>query len=199
MQHKTPQTYIFFGRSGSGKGTQAELLIKYLQEKKREVLYIETGRAFREFMEQDSYSARLTREMLSAGGLLPVFLPVWIWAEKLIRYCKGTQDLILDGLARRMTEAPVLDSALKFYGRTDCKIIHVNVSREEAKKRLMSRGRGDDMDEAHVNERLDWYDRDVLDVMDYFADKKGYEFLDINGEQPVEDVFNQIKKELHFD
>ena len=79
MLQQKPQTYIFFGRSGSGKGTQAELLIKYLQEQKREVLYIETGRVFREFMEQDSYSARLTREMLSGGGLLPVFLPVWIW------------------------------------------------------------------------------------------------------------------------
>ncbi len=198
IQHK-PQTYIFFGRSGSGKGTQAELLINYLQERKHEVLYIETGRAFREFMQQDSHTARLTRDMLSGGGLLPVFLPVWIWAEKLVRYYNGTQDLVLDGLARRMTEAPVLDSALKFYGRHDCKIIHVNVSRDEAKKRLLGRGRGDDIDEAHVNERLDWYDRDVLDVMDYFADKKGYEFLDINGEQSVEEVFNEIKQALHFD
>ncbi len=28
------QTFIFFGRSGSGKGTQAEMLKKYLQDQK---------------------------------------------------------------------------------------------------------------------------------------------------------------------
>ncbi|MCB9809084.1 nucleoside monophosphate kinase [Candidatus Nomurabacteria bacterium] len=195
----TPATYIFFGRSGSGKGTQAELLMEYLQNQSRDVLYIETGREFRSFINEANYTSQRTKEALNRGELLPVWLPVWLWAEKLVRNFNGTQDLVLDGLARRMTEAPVVDSALKFYGRNNCKVVHINVSREEAKQRLMSRGRPDDTEQEKIQRRLDWYDRDVLDVMDYFADKKGYEFIDINGEQSVEDVFSEIREKLDLE
>jgi adenylate kinase family enzyme len=191
-----PQTFILFGRSGSGKGTQAELLIEKLKKQGRDVLYIETGREFREFINSGTYTASLTKESLDRGELIPVWLPVWIWAKEFINKFDGTQDLVLDGLARRMTEAPVVDSALKFYGREDCKVLHINVSREEAKNRLMSRGRPDDTEEAKIQRRLDWYDRDVLDVMDYFNEKKGYEFFDINGEQSVEGVHNDINDVL---
>lgn len=193
------RAYIFFGRSGSGKGTQAELLIRYLEDHQQPVLYIETGVEFRSFINQENFTATRTKAALERGELLPVWLPVWLWAEKLVRGFDGTQALVLDGLARRMTEAPVVDSALKFYGIQDCKVININVSRIEAKNRLMSRGRPDDTEEEKIQRRLDWYDRDVLDVMDYFADKKGYDFIDINGEQPVEDVFNDIKKALGFE
>lgn len=193
------RAYILFGRSGSGKGTQAELLIRHLEQHQQPVLYIETGVEFRSFINQDNFTSQRTKAALERGELLPVWLPVWLWAEKIVRGFDGTQTLVLDGLARRMTEAPVVDSALKFYGIKDCKVIHINVSRIEAKNRLMSRGRPDDTEEEKIQRRLDWYDRDVLDVMDYFADKKGYEFIDINGEQPVEDVFNDIKKALGFE
>lgn len=195
----TSPAYIFFGRSGSGKGTQAQLLINYLEEHNQPVLYIETGVEFRSFINDGNFTSLRTKTALERGELLPVWLPVWLWAEKLVKGFDGTQTLVLDGLARRMTEAPVVDSALKFYGIQDCKVININVSRAEAKNRLMSRGRPDDTEEEKIQRRLDWYDRDVLDVMDYFADKKGYDFIDINGEQPVEDVFNDIKKALGFE
>lgn len=193
-----PQTFLLFGRSGSGKGTQAELLIEHLKNNDRRVLYIETGREFRSFIDEANYTSSRVQTALDQGELLPVWLPVWLWSEKLVRNFDGSQDLVLDGLARRMTEAPVVDSALKFYERGECTVIHINVSREEAKNRLMSRGRPDDKQEAKIQRRLDWYDRDVLDVMDYFKDKKGYTFVDVNGEQSVEEVFADIKKALGF-
>jgi len=196
---KTSPAFILFGRSGSGKGTQAELLINLLEKNNQSVLYIETGREFRSFIGGSNYTSDRTKEALERGELLPVWLPVWLWAEKFVRNYDGTQTLVLDGLARRMTEAPVVDSALKFYGVEDCKVININVSREEAKRRLVARGRPDDTEEEKINRRLDWYDRDVLDVMDYFADKKGYHFIDINGEQAVDDVFSDIKKALGFE
>lgn len=56
----TPQTFIFFGPSGSGKGTQARLLIEYLEKKdpERKTVYIETGRRFRDFITEASYTAK---------------------------------------------------------------------------------------------------------------------------------------------
>ncbi len=189
------KTYLFFGRSGSGKGTQAELLIEHLQSKKREVLYIETGREFRKFAEENNITAKQVKTAIETGGLMPAFLPIWLWSERLIRSLAPEHDLIIDGAARRSSEAPILDSALKFYNRTECVVIYIDISRAEAEKRLNKRNRTDD-DEAGVRERMNWFDRDVLDVIDYFSDKKGYELIRINGEQSIEAISQELLTKL---
>ena len=72
------QTIIFIGRSGCGKGTQRELLKKYIQKNDpgRQIFELETGARFREFVKEDSYSAKLTKQIIDNGGLLPSFLPI---------------------------------------------------------------------------------------------------------------------------
>ena len=62
------QTYIFIGRSGCGKGTQAELLKKYLESKKKEVFYLESGTRFREFIFASGHTANLSRALMEKGG-----------------------------------------------------------------------------------------------------------------------------------
>ncbi|MDH5442085.1 MAG: nucleoside monophosphate kinase [Candidatus Nomurabacteria bacterium] len=190
-----PRTIIFFGRSGSGKGTQAQLLMDKLQSDGRETVYIETGSEFRKFVEQKNYTAGLTNTAFSQGGLVPVFLPVWLWTNAMVQNFSGSEDLVLDGLARRMTEAPVLDSALKFYGRENIHVIHINVSNDWAFERMKSRGRNDDSDE-YIKSRLSWFDRDVAPVLDYFRELKGYIYHDVNGEQDIPGVHAEIMQSL---
>lgn len=194
MQHNT---YILFGRSGSGKGTQAQLLIDFLKQQDKEVLYIETGEKFREFMMGDSYTAHRTKSIMETGGLLAPFLPVWIWTNELIQKYTGYQDLILDGLCRKIAEAPVLDSALQFYGIKNAHIIHINVSNEWAFDRMKGRGRADDTDE-YIKSRLEWYDTEVLPVLDYFKNRSGYTYIEVNGEQTIEQVFAEMKSKLNM-
>ncbi len=190
-------TYIFFGRSGSGKGTQAALLIDYLQQRGSSVLYMETGQKFREFMTANNYTALRTRSIMEKGGLLAAFLPIWIWTNELINRYTGYEDLVLDGLCRKLAEAPVLDSALKFYGIEHAHVIQINVSNEWAFDRMKGRGRADDTDE-YIKSRLNWYDHEVLPVLEYFKERKGYTFVDINGEQPIEAVFAELKSALQL-
>ncbi len=191
-----PQIFVFFGQSGSGKGTQAKLLIKYLEENRNnKVLYIETGAKIREFMEEASLTSRLTKEIIDTGGLLPEFLPIWLWTNYLNTHFTGKEDLVLDGLCRRINEAPVLDSAVKFYKTKNPCVISLNVSREWSYTKMKSRGRADDTDE-YINSRLDWFARDVTPVLDYFRGKPEYAFLDINGEQSIEDVHKEIIEKI---
>jgi len=191
-----PQTFIFFGKSGSGKGTQAKLLGDYLKRTKgNEVLYIETGEGFRDFIKTDSHTAQLTKEVLSGGGLLPVFMPIWLWTDFLVKNYNGTEDLILDGLCRRPAEAPVLDSALKFFGQKNPIIIYINVSNEWSFARMKDRGRKDDT-EAYIKSRLDWFEWNVVPAMAYFHEHPDYTFLEINGEQTVEEVQSEILSRL---
>jgi len=186
-----PHAFIFFGSSGSGKGTQAELLIDYLQKKGRKTIYLETGGKIREFMTDKTYTATLTKNVINHGGLLPAFLPIWLWTTHLHKNFTGQEDLVLDGLCRRVSEAPVLDAAMKFYKIGKCFVIMLNVSDEWAATRLKSRGRKDDTDE-YIKSRIAWYKRDVAPAIDFFKSHKDYAFLDINGEGSVEEVHKEI-------
>ncbi len=188
----SPQTIIFFGPSGSGKGTQARLLIEKLKEKNgREIIYVETGQRFRDFSEEASFTAKKTKEIMQQGGLLPEFLPIWIWTEYFIRHTSGEEHMILDGLSRRKHEAPILDSALKFYKRENPKVLSMEVSRSWAKERLLGRKRGDD-NEKDFDKRIDWYYENVLSALEFFKNDPYYTFIPINGEQSIEDVHKEI-------
>jgi len=190
-------TYIFFGRSGSGKGTQAQMLRQYIEDNGGRTIYIETGDRFRSFMETGSYTAGMTKKVIASGGLMPVFMPIWLWANELVHSYTGYESLILDGLCRRIDEAPVLDSALKFYGIEKAHVIYINVSNDWAANRLQGRGRSDDSAE-YINSRMAWFDREVLPVLEYFRDRNRYAFHEINGEQSIESVHADIRSALEL-
>jgi adenylate kinase len=187
------QTIILFGRSGSGKGTQADLLLKFIHEHDpiKKTLYIETGQKVREFMAQEGHSNSLTEELVNSGKLLPEFLPIWLWSNFLIEHFTGEEHLVLDGLSRRPHEAPILDSALKFYKREYPTILVINVSREWAADRSAARKRNDDKTED-IKRRVEWYDTNVIPAIEYFRNNGRYTVIDINGEQDIENVHKDI-------
>ena len=188
-----PQTFIFFGPSGSGKGTQAQLLIEVLKKKdpEQQVIYLETGQKFREFANEASLTAQNTKKIMETGGLLPEFLPIWIWTEYLIRHVSGNEHMVLDGLSRRAHEAPILDSAMRFYKRENPFVISIELSREVAAQRLRDRKRSDDTN-LDIEKRLDWYDQNVVPAIEYFKNNPYYKFISINGERPIEEVHQDI-------
>lgn len=192
----SPQTFIFIGRSGCGKGTQVELLKKLLSEKdpNGEILHLETGAKFREYITGDGYSNKLSNEIYKEGGRQPDFLAVRIWANLLVEKVKEKDHIIFDGICRSLPEAMIFTTVTKFYNRRVV-VVYVNVSREWATKRLLSRGREDD-DEKGIEKRLDWFDVDTYPAVEYFKSNNGYTFLDINGEQSIEDVHKEIVQKL---
>ena len=192
------QTIIFYGRSGSGKGTQAELLQKYIEKNdpKRRVLYLQTGAILRELAKQNTHTAKMVKKILEEGGLLPAFLPIWAWGNFFMDKYTGGEHLLLDGVTRRVDEAPVLDGALKFYGKDkNPDVVILNVSRETAIKYLMKRGRYDD-NEDDINERLDWFEENVIPTIDFFKNNPDYNIHEIDGEKSIEEVHEQLIKSL---
>lgn len=188
-----PQTYIFIGRSGSGKGTQASLLIEYLKKQtpEQEVFHIETGKEFKTLREGKTYTHSLINEKYNSGGLMPEFLAIWIWSNFFVQNLKGNEHVIMDGVARRFREAEILDSAFKFYKRPKPTIVYINVSVEWAFERLMARKRVDDKTEE-IKNRLSWFDSEVSKSIDFYKNNLDYYFLDINGEQTIEKVQEEI-------
>lgn len=186
-----PKAIVFFGRSGCGKGTQAKLLAEFLKAQGREVLYIETGSALRELAKQENLVGKNIDNILKQGKLIPVFIPIWIWTDFITKSFTGTQDMILDGVCRRLEESVALDSSFDFYKIQNPNIILMNVSKDWSFARMMERKRSDDTPEK-INNRLEWYEKDVVPAIEYFRSKDGYNFIEINGEQTIEKVHDDI-------
>ena len=98
-------------------------------------------------------------------------------------------------MSRRLVEANVLDSALKFYKRENLTIISIECSDEWATKLLKGRGRSDDTDEE-IKKRLGWYRENTVPAIEYFKNDSDYRFIPINGEQTIEDVHQEIMIKL---
>ena len=193
----SPQTFIFMGRSGCGKGTQAELLMKYLKEKDPnvEIFYIETGANFREFVKGQKYSNQLANKIYKNGERQPDFLAIWMWAHIILNDFKGTEHLFFDGITRSLPEAMAFTTALEFYERK-ATVIFINVSREWSEARLLARGRADDKSEAEVIKRLNWFDRDSIPALGYFKVNDRYNVLQVDGEKTIEEVYYDIVQKL---
>ncbi len=195
----SPQTFLFIGRSGCGKGTQADLLQKLIKEKdpNGEIFYIQTGAHFREFIKGEGYANKLSNDIYVNGILQPDFLAIYLWAKLLIENFKGTEHLFFDGITRTLPEAMTFTTALQFYNR-HATVIYLNVSRKWSEERLLARGRMDDKTLRDIDKRLDWYDRDTAPAVEYFNVHERYTFLDINGEQTVEKVHADIVEKLKW-
>lgn len=191
------KAFIFMGRSGCGKGTQVELLKQKIAEvyKGKKILHIETGALFRQLLKSDSYTQKLTKEIVETGGLMPEVMAVAMWSKFLLENFTGEENLLFDGCPRKLVEAKLLDSALKFYKIPKPTIIYMNVTREWATERLLARGRKDDTKEG-IESRMNWFDNDVLPVINSYKEDLSYNFIEVNGEQTIEQVQQEINNKL---
>lgn len=193
-------TVIFIGRSGCGKGTQAELLKKEilrLDHKKHQMLYVETGEKFRHFIRGEGYSSALSKEIYEKDERQPDFLACLMWGGMLVEELGSDMHLVFDGAPRSHAEALLLTTALKFYKREKPVVVYLDVSRKWAADRLLSRGRSDDMSLAKIDKRLDWFEEDTWPAVEYFKTNNLYQFLEINGEQDIEKVHRDIVKKFN--
>lgn len=196
-----PQTFIFFGRSGCGKGTQLKLLREYLnkEDSNRKHFAFSTGDGFRDFFSKNTYASNISKEITAQGKLQPLFLTISLWGNAFLNNLEEDNHLFIDGYPRREEEAVIVDGALKFFNRENVIILDFIVSRETSKQRMLGRGRYDDTPE-NTEIRLDWYDKDVTPSITYLKNQPGYIYIPIDGEGAIEkiqeEIINKIKPYL---
>ena len=192
------QTFVFFGIVGSGKGTQIKFLQDFLKAKDgKECVYAYPGNEYRKLIESGSYTGSLVKDSVSLGHLQPDFLTDSIVTNILTSSLTPDKHLITDGYPRTLAQSQVLSDMVNFFKRDEVKIIYIEISKEEAMKRNLLRGRVDDTKEG-IEKRFDEYINKVIPSMNYFKDKEGYKIYKINGEQNREDVFKDIVKALGY-
>lgn len=191
------QTIVFIGRSGCGKGTQVEQFKTFLQQNDhRNSFHLEAGDRFRAFINEDTYTSHLSQEVSKRGGLQPEFLSIWAWTDKMVYHLNQDEHLLIDGTPRRLSEAKILESVFEFLDRKEVAVVYLNVSREWAIQRMHDRGRTDDKKIEDVIARLDWFETDVVPVLDFYRSHRSHAFHEINGEQEIGKVHQDIVKSL---
>jgi adenylate kinase family enzyme len=188
-----PQAFIFIGRSGSGKGTQANLLIEELKSINSSIssLYIQSGQRFREFIQGNLFTQKKSKEYYDNGILQPEFLAVDMWIGLLVEKYSGAEHLIFDGTPRKLHEAGVLESVFDFYNLDKPFVIHIDIAKDESLKRLLLRKRLDDTKDD-ILKRLSWYETDVVPTVNYYRDNPKYTFIEVDGNGSVEDIHKDI-------
>ena len=187
------QSFIFIGRSGAGKGVQAKLLIELLKKKDpaHGVIHIESGQELREFITGPSVTEKICKGIYDAGGLVPEFVVVYLWAKTLIADYTRNEHLVFDGMPRKVHEAGALNSIFPYYKLPKPWVVYLDIGEGEAIKRLLARGRLDDKEEE-IKKRLSWYETQVVPTIAYYRGNQDYNFLELDGERTIEQVHADI-------
>lgn len=195
-----PQTIIFIGPQGSGKGTQIAKLDEVLrtQDTSRKVIDIQTGRRFRALAAKgEGYTEKHIQETLDTGILQPLFLSVVLWGDAMREHLDPDCHVLIDGFPRIVDEAKVLESALAFYNRTQVRVINLDTPEEVVRGRMESRARQDDTPES-IEARLRWYREETLPVVEYYRNRANTAVYDIDGTDTIEGVHAAIARSLNL-
>jgi adenylate kinase family enzyme len=150
---------FLLGMPGSGKGTVSELLLSKLNNSS--VRYYNVGGILREQAEKDKH----IKETHAAGGLVTSDRVLGIFEDAL-----SQESFVADGSPRRPEESEFILSHPKWTANPGL-LIHLKISPELAKERLMSRGRFDDT-EVTIQKRFDDYQLHTLKSVENFAKHK---------------------------
>lgn len=190
-----PLTVLFFGPQGAGKGTQVKLLIDVLKQRsKRGIVHIDMGQLLRNMIAKGGYTAELTNEIVGVGKRMPDFMPIYLTTDALVAQFSGEEHIIADGLARGPDQTRGWDDAMVFYKRPDFHIVSLELSEEESIKRLVKRGRSDDIEDA-IKQRLSWHKAEVEPQLEFLA-SRGRTIHRIDGSPDIQTVHASILSAL---
>jgi len=182
--------FILIGPPGSGKGTQAKLLLKKFPN----YYYISSGQLFRKLSGERTDVGERVKTVVESGGLPFDDLATTLWMHEIAFNVKKNQGIVADGFPRRLQEAKDLDVFLDFLERKNNTLfLMLDISEKEALKRLPKRGRVDD-DISDIRKRFRIYRQRTIPAMSYL--KRHCKLITINGEQSIEKVFKDILKAI---
>ena len=189
------KAYLFIGASGCGKDTQMDLLLEHFSDKS--VVLYGIGDLLRKFVaDNNNVISKKVKKTLEEGGLLPSFLPVYVWVNKINQTIDDTDIFIFNGV-RRLYEAQILARALEYIGLEKFCVIHLYISEEESIRRLLLRGRYDDKEEL-IKNRYGWFRKEVCPTIDFFEKYSKtsdvVKFHELDGALPVEEIHKNILK-----
>jgi adenylate kinase len=180
---------VFMGPPGSGKGTQAQTLVR-----EHGWVQLSTGDLFRDHMKRETELGKTAKGYVDRGEYVPDDVTVGMVRERVREIPKGTR-IVFDGFPRTVAQADALDRRLAEFGRHVDGVILLDVPREEILARLSKRakdqGRADDTPEV-IGKRFDVYEQQTRPVVEHYA-KKG-QVRNVDGVGAIDEISARLRK-----
>jgi adenylate kinase len=184
---------VLLGAPGSGKGTQAALLVNEL-----DLPHISSGELLRTAAKAGTELGLKAKFVIDRGELVSDDIMLGLIEERLSRP-DVEAGFILDGYPRNIVQAGALDELLNRLEQPVDEALQIDLDVEMAVNRITRRaakeGRSDDTEEVARN-RMKIYSVQTAPVVDYYA-RKGL-LSRILGDGTAEEVFQRIKGVLQM-
>lgn len=176
------------GKTGSGKGVQSELLATKLGYS-----IFSTGEEFRKIRQQGDFLGKLVNEVYSQGLLMPHWFASYLFEDALFKLTPK-DGLVCEGIGRKEPEARLFNDVANWLKR-DYLVFELVVSDEEVTRRMMSRDRGDGLnDEEKIKVRLREYREFTEPAINFF--KSEGRVVSIDGSPTPEKIHEEIMRKL---
>lgn len=178
----------FIGGPGSGKGTQCEKI----QSKDPSIyVHLSTGALFRKIVSEKVHPKwDIIDSLMKTGNLVTREISNEVLKDGLLKI-EDNKIVLLDGFPRTMENVNYWFSEMSSIAEI-VKVIYLNTTEENMKKRILSRneGRSDDKIEG-VLQRIRLFKSETLPLIQFFKDKKLLN--EINGNLSIEEVYKEIE------
>jgi adenylate kinase len=173
---------------GAGKGTQAEMLADHYR-----IAHLSSGTLLRAEVNNDTRIGRVAADFLRRGDLVPDEIVFEMLRTPVLEAARNG-GYVLDGFPRTLHQAEAAYSVAQEIEDVELQAaVYLKVGQNELRKRLRARagqeGRTDD-DDVAIAHRFEVFEVETEPLLAFYAGR-GI-LLEINGEQPVGDVFGDI-------
>jgi len=178
---------ILLGPPGAGKSTQADALKRRLQ-----VPVISVSAMLRSEVGKKTPEGKALKAAIESGELLRANMVNDMVEQRLLQ-SDVNKGFVLDGYPRTEAQAQFLDRILLARGFAAPKVIVLEVSDDEARKRMAGRGRADDRAGMADGRLVDYRKEESLVKSHYKA-----QLLPVDGSKAAKEVELAVQKALGY-
>ncbi len=184
---------VLFGPPGSGKGTQAQNLIKKFNLKQ-----ISTGDLFRFNMKNDTELGKLAKSYIDKGELVPDQVTTDMLIDE-IRKPSDAAGFIFDGYPRTAVQTEALEKIVKEELNDEIDVcLSLVVEDKILVERLLKRGeisgRSDDSNVEIIENRIKEYYAKTAEVAELY--KQQGKYVEINGVGDIDEISEKLFAEV---
>ena len=180
------------GPPGSGKGTQAKLMVEAFG-----FIHLSTGDMLRREIELGSPLGKEVESILARGDLVSDQIVISLISNNVNAHPRA-RGFLFDGFPRTLAQAQALDAFLEKTGHPLRMMILLDVDDSVCETRLLRRAtlenRPDDTDALRVRHRLATYHSQTVPIIEHY--KKQGKFVSVDSSKNPEYTFNQVSEWL---